>query len=165
MIPADAKALIEKGVSATAPQRWADLGCGSGTFTIALNSILPEGSQLVAVDKQAQNLPVEFIKANFEKDELKLSGLDSILMANSLHFIKHKAILIQKLESYFAAEPTFLIVEYDTNSATPWVPYPMSFVELQRLFQDLGYKSISKLGEQQSIYSRSKIYSALLQKR
>lgn len=33
-----------------APVRWADLGCGSGTFTLALAGLLPSGSTIDAID-------------------------------------------------------------------------------------------------------------------
>ena len=156
----DAIALIQNGITTDRAQHWADLGCGNGTFTHALNSILPAGSHITAVDKQTQNLP-DFIKANFEKDDLPLSGLDGILMANCLHYVKDKIKLIQKLETYFADIPKFLIVEYDTNNSNPWVPYPIPFLQLQKLLQELGYNDITKLAERPSVYRSSKIYAAL----
>lgn len=67
MKQADAIALIEKGIDASSPQYWADLGCGSGTFTMAMHTILPAGSHLVAIDKQVQNFPIEFIRAILKK--------------------------------------------------------------------------------------------------
>jgi ubiquinone/menaquinone biosynthesis C-methylase UbiE len=113
--------LVQKAIASSQPQHWADLGCGSGTFTMALNNVLPAGSRITAVDKQTQNLPVEFLKADFAKDDLPLSNLDGILMANSFHYIRDKAKLIKKLETYFSTNPTFLIVEYNTTRFNPWV--------------------------------------------
>ena len=89
MNASDATKLIEKGVTAMQAQRWADLDCGSGTFTRALASLLPAGSKVIAVDKVFQNLP-DFINANFTTDDLQLGHLDGILMANSLHGVKDK---------------------------------------------------------------------------
>ena len=103
--------LIQKAITGDQPQRWVDLGSGSGTFTLALQSLLPIGSHLTAVDKQSQKLSVDFLKANFEKDDLPLFDLDGILMANSLHYVRDKTKLIKKLEAYFSGTPTFLIVE------------------------------------------------------
>jgi len=37
----NAISLIRDGVTGTIDQYWADLGCGSGTFTMALKSLLP----------------------------------------------------------------------------------------------------------------------------
>jgi SAM-dependent methyltransferase len=166
MKPFDATELITKGISANTPQRWADLGCGSGTFTAALSGLLLPGSQLFAVDKKFQVFPknqqvmVNFIQADFEKDMLPLPGLDGILMANSLHFTKDKS----KLETYFISNPTFLIIEYDTNSGNRWVPFPLAFQNLKVLFNELGYATINKMAERTSVYNNACIYSALIQR-
>jgi ubiquinone/menaquinone biosynthesis C-methylase UbiE len=141
----EATELIKGGMSGKKPQCWADLGCGSGTFTHALKGLLPAGSRLTAIDKAPQRLPVNFVLADFEKDELPLKRLDGILMANSLHYVADKEKLIKKLEKYFLEHPAFLIVEYDTNRGNRWVPYPLSFDLLNQLFTGLGYTSVSKL--------------------
>lgn len=157
----NAISLIQNAITNEQPQRWADLGCGSGTFTLALNSILSAGSHLIAVDKQSQRLPVEFLKANFEKDDLPLTGLDGILMANSFHYIRDKQKLIKKLEGYFSVTPVFLIVEYDTTRSNPWIPFPLNYQNLQVLFTGLGYSSIVKLAEAASRFG-GRMYSSLI---
>ena len=166
MKQADAIALLSKGIKASHPQHWADLGCGSGTFTKALTELLPAGSRIDAVDQRMQRLalPVNFICANFETDDLPLTQLDGILMANALHFVKDKLKLIQKLETYFSSVKKFLIVEYDTGDANPWVPYPIPYSLLNDLFSGLGYQQIIKLASRPSIYNRATIYAALAQK-
>jgi len=161
MKQADAISLIQKAINSDKPQRWADLGCGNGTFTLALNSVLPAGSHITAVDKQAQNLPVDFLKADFEKDDLPLSGLDGILMANSFHYVRDKPKLVKKLEACFAACPTFLIVEYETTRSNPWVPYPINYQNLLQRFTGLGYSTVNKLAELPSRFGGA-MYSALI---
>ncbi|WP_461452062.1 class I SAM-dependent methyltransferase [Mucilaginibacter sp.] len=136
--------LTKKGISSEKPQRWADLGCETGTFTMALSNILLSGSHIIAIDKQDQDLSVEFIKADFAKDNLLLSDLDGILIANSIHYIRDKQKIIKNLEKCFYANPTFLIVEYDTSRFNPWVPYPINFEKLKKLFSQMGYTSITK---------------------
>jgi len=101
MQQSDTIALIKNAVTSKQPQRWADLGCGSGTFTFALNGILSAGSHITAIDKQLQKLPLDFYKADFEKDDLPLSGLDGILMANSFHYVRDKQKLIKKTRTLF----------------------------------------------------------------
>jgi trans-aconitate methyltransferase len=165
MNQADAQALISKGIDTRKQQSWADLGCGTGTFTEALFHLLPAGSPIEAVDQQRQhlNIPVNFTRANFETDNLILPPLDGVLMANSLHYVKDKKKLIHKLETYFAKDRNFLIVEYDTDIANTWVPYPLSFQNLTTLFTEIGYKEITKLDERPSVYRRAEIYAALIQ--
>jgi trans-aconitate methyltransferase len=159
----DAIALIQTAITGEGPQRWADLGSGKGTFTHALQNLLPHGSQITPIDKLPQNLP-NFTRADFEHDDLPLADLDGILLANSLHYIQDKIKLIHKLETYFAAEPTFLIIEYDTNQANTWVPYPIPYLELEKLFQNMGYQNIHKLAQRRSIYNRADLYSAFIKK-
>jgi len=153
--------LIQKTITGDQPQHWAELGSGSGTFTLALQKLLPTGSHLTAVDKQAQKLPVSFIKADFEKDDLDLDDFDGILMANSLHYVRDQAKLIKKLEACFSTMPTFLIVEYNTERASPWVPYPINCQNLLKLFTTLNYTSITQLANLPSRFG-GQIYSALI---
>ena len=167
----DAVELIKKGIRQSGrPQKWADLGCGTGTFTEALAGILPGGSHVAAVDKNFQHLKhaigesvtVDFMKADFEHDDLKLSDLDGILLANSLHYVKDKASLIRKLEQYLSADKTFLIIEYDTLHANQWVPYPIDFFRLKEVFIKYNYKTITKLSERKSLYGQGNLYSVLI---
>lgn len=141
-------------------QRWADLGCGDGVFTELLAVILPFQSEIFAVDNKFQKLnsamgnevAVNFQKADFEKDELNLHNLNGIMMANSFHYIRDKEKLIEKLEAYFVEKKQFLIVEYDTDSANQWVPFPINFEKLKELFYKFGYQSVEKLNVRKSNY-------------
>lgn len=152
------------------PQVWADLGCGSGTFTYALANLLAAQSKIFAVDSTNQvldttisNIDIEFVRADFSQG-LSLKNLDGILMANSLHFIKDKMSLIDSFKQSFKEHPQYLIVEYDTASANPWVPYPIKYDELQTLFPVEAY-SIEKIGERRSIYHQNMMYAAAVKRR
>lgn len=154
MNSAKAVKLIEKGIARDKPQRWADLGCGNGTFTHALTSLLPTGSKVLAVDKERQDLP-NFIQADLINDDIQLGYLDGILMANSLHYVMDKPQLIRKFNA-----PKLLIVEYDTNRSNPWVPYPIDYTNLEQLAAGLDY-NIVKLATRSSRFGGT-MYSALL---
>ncbi|WP_353184103.1 class I SAM-dependent methyltransferase [Parapedobacter lycopersici] len=152
-----------------APQHWADLGCGNGVFTEVLAAYLPVHSRITAVDRTYQQLPaimgnevsVSFQQADFVAGELGLQSLQGILLANALHFVKDKEALIQKLEKYFAAQPSFLIVEYDHTIANQWVPYPVPFQKLKKHFAEYGYQHIEKIGERKSMYG-GRMYAAVI---
>ena len=83
-------------------------------------------------------------------------------MANSLHFVDNKNNLLVAVMKYFVDKPLFLIIEYDTDKANPWVPYPVSFTSLKKLSLDLGLEMIEKVAEVPSRFNRANIYSALL---
>ncbi|OJW58657.1 MAG: hypothetical protein BGO55_23395 [Sphingobacteriales bacterium 50-39] len=159
------------------PQYWADLGCGSGLFTAALARLLPAGSTVYGIDTHptvrqqtihsagSTDKPTSIIpiKADFVKTPLDLPPLDGILMANSLHYVKNKPALIQKLRSHMHPNSPFLIIEYDTDRPVPiWVPYPISYDSLTYLFKD---HKTQKLGERPSAYGRSNMYAALVRPR
>lgn len=149
---------------------WADLGCGSGFFTNALALQLFPKSEIYAIDKQAnlqlisnnKGVITHFQAADFEKDNLDLPALNGILMANSLHFVEDKKKLIKKLSHHLAENGKFVIIEYDTDRANTWVPYPISFAKLQALFSDSGFMSVEKMAETKSLYGSGMIYSCLI---
>lgn len=166
MTEAEAIALIENvDIDSGKPQQWADLGCGSGLFSFAIASLLPAGSSILCVDKTNQHFPestkndvkLEFLQADFMKETLPVENLDGFLMANSLHFVKEKAIFIKHIKSFMADDGQFIIVEYDTDRANPWIPYPISFADLKELFGNSGFHHITKIGERPSRFGRKKM--------
>lgn len=153
------------------PTRWADLGCGTGLFTLALADYLQPDSFIYAIDRHTylsqcvtrNQITIHPLKADFEKDELGLHNLDGILMANSLHYVKDKPALLRRLTTSFRLSHFFLIVEYDTDKPdSTWVPFPISFGSLQSLFIAAGYTTVIRLHDQPSIYNKNKLYSALI---
>jgi ubiquinone/menaquinone biosynthesis C-methylase UbiE len=156
----------------TGIQAWADLGSGSGLFTSALASQLASGSTIYAVDSNHSALTkiivddriaIHPVQADFTVDRLDFSGLNGLLIANSLHYVNDKPAFILKAGGYIKPGGCFLIVEYDTDKPVPrWVPYPLSFQSLERLFETAGYLSIIKLNERPSLYNRGTLYSAMV---
>src|SRR5512143_2942748 len=79
---------------------WADIGAGSGAFTLALADLLGPGGRIVAVDRDAGALRdteaavalsfprvrIEAVVADFRRP-LALPALDGLVAANSLHFV------------------------------------------------------------------------------
>jgi trans-aconitate methyltransferase len=163
--------LAASGVAALGPTTWADLGCGDGTFTLALAELLAAGSSIHAMDLDGSALRkipaahkgvrITAHQGDFANANWPFAGLDGLLLANSLHYIKDQARFVAACEPYLNAR-RFLIVEYDTDDANPWVPYPVSLARLAALFTAAGYSSVEPLGSRASIYRRAEIYAALV---
>lgn len=150
-------------------EKWADLGCGSGLYTSAMAEILSDGSEIYSIDKDNQTLPIvnpgiktEFIQHDFSKDLPKhIENLDGILMANSLHYILDKEQLLRNLKLKMKPKGRFVIIEYNTQRANSWVPYPISFIELKELFAKLGYPKTEKIAQRKSVYRNDVMYAAI----
>lgn len=157
------------------PQRtttWADLGCGDGLFTNALSQLLHEGSLIYAVDKNKrvldrvivkQGIQLEKLALDFVNDELTLKDLSGILMANAFHFVERRHAFISKLFNCLGNDGYLIIVEYNTDTANTWVPYPISFNSLEKFFKAF-YCTTEKLNDVASRYGGS-IYSAIVYKK
>ena len=165
---ADHVRLLRDGV----PHRtgtWADLGAGTGAFTLALADLLPADALIYAVDKDAGALRelaamkspgarIETRRGDFTKD-LDLPPLDGIVMANSLHFVKDKAQVLARVRGMLKPGAPLLIVEYDTDSGNMWVPHPFSFETWRTLAVANGFAEPRLLASHPSRFLR-RIYSA-----
>ncbi len=148
---------------------WADLGAGSGLFSAALAQLLPDGSTIYAIDRASPEkivhpiplgIQVKFIQQDFEKMPLDIEGLSGILMANSLHYVSNKETLLARLAAQMQSAAVFIFVEYETQQANPWVPYPIPFQELTRLLKSVGFVRSTYLGDRPSVYRSGKMYAA-----
>lgn len=108
------------------------------------------------------SVTVKPIELDFEKAALPFNNLDGILMANSLDFIKDKTGFLEKMKSQLNINGCFLIVEYDTEVSNRWVPYPVSFLNLKKLFNKAGYAFVIKVNERQSVFNKANLYSAIV---
>lgn len=163
--------LQNKNIDIDKKNVWADLGCGSGLFTYALASLLNDESIIYAIDKNISSfknissmkgVTINTIELNFENDELPFGNLDGILMANSLHFVKDKKSFLERIKKFLNDKNCFLIVEYDTEISNHWVPYPISFLSLKKLFNDAGYTSVIKISDRPSAFNRGNLYSVMI---
>ncbi len=155
-----------------APETWADLGCGDGTFTLALASILPAGSVIHAMDQDASLLrriprahagtSIHTHAGDFTSMPWPFGPVEGVLLANALHYVRDRMAFIKACEPAMRSPRRFLIVEYDTDRPNRWVPYPISSAALQQTFNAAGYSSFKILGSRPSIYQRAPIYAAAI---
>ena len=180
MTPDDARALIaHPSLSAGGPQVWADLGCGDGTFTVALASLLPAGSTVHAIDTDRRalaRLPArhgdvaivahagDFTVFPWPFDgpaEARSAKADGVLMENSLHYLRAQPSFLRSVDAALRRRRV-LLVEYDITQANAWVPYPIDQAAAVELFRSLGFSVATTLGRKRSAYRRGEIYGLLL---
>lgn len=152
---------------------WADLGAGTGLFTMALATLLPEQSHIYAVDKSPHSLykmlPIEnqqvtIIDSDFTKP-FNCPPLDGIIMANALHYVKEKGNALAHILSYLKKGGIFILIEYDTDRPTPiWVPHPISYQRYQTLIQELPLEKPEQISSTPSMYGHQEIYVAAARK-
>lgn len=140
--------LIEDGVTGRGG-RWADLGSGEGAFTAALADLIGPGGHITAVDRDAgalrrlasQRYPgaeVTTKVADFTR-AMDLSQLDGIVMANSLHFVRDKAPVLESVRRMLRPGGKLVVVEYGTDRGNPWVPHPFSYESWEKMAAQAGF--------------------------
>jgi ubiquinone/menaquinone biosynthesis C-methylase UbiE len=156
-----------------APGIYADLGAGSGAFTLALRELIGNDSTIYAVDKDSSSLKsLEHVHAarfrstsnlfllptDFSRP-LNIPALDGVVMANSLHFFKDKVKVLEHVRSLLKPKGILLVVEYNVDSGNMWVPYPFSFDSFRTLAARSGFDEPHLLAKTPSRFLRE-FYSA-----
>jgi ubiquinone/menaquinone biosynthesis C-methylase UbiE len=150
---------------------WADLGAGTGAFTLALAELVGPDGAVIAVDRDRGALreleravrpggaTVSARVADFTKP-IDLGPLDGIVMANSLHFVKDKTDVLALVRGHLTRGGRLLLVEYDSDRGNEWVPYPVSLETWLGLAERAGFRETRLM---HAIASRflGRIYSAL----
>ena len=145
---ADLVGLIEAGVTERGGS-WADLGSGEGAFTLALADLLGPGSNITAVDRDAVALQhlardrfpgvqIETKVGDFTRP-LALASLDGIVMANSLHFVRDKAPVLESARQMLRPGGTLIVVEYGSDRGNPWVPHPFTYERWEKMAAQAGF--------------------------
>jgi SAM-dependent methyltransferase len=169
---ADLLRLLRDGIDSKGGA-WADLGAGDGAFTAALADLLGPGAHIAAVDRDAGALrrareevgkrfpatALETLVVDFTRP-LELAGLDGILMANSLHFVRNKAPVLEAVRGMLRPGGALVVVEYGADRGNPWVPHPFSYPTWERLAAGAGFERTRRL---ETIPSRflNTLYSAV----
>ena len=152
---------------------WADLGCGTGAFTLALAELVGPRAVVFSIDQDQRALAqlrararsrfpehnIRTIEADFTR-RLDLPMLDGIVMANSLHFVKDKEPVVRAVRALLAPTGRLILVEYNTDRGNRWVPNPMSYPTWERLAGRCGFSSTLKIGAKPSSFL-GEIYSAI----
>ena len=155
---------------------WADLGAGTGAFTLALRDLAGPGAEIFAVDRDSRALAslqaamhqrfpgthLHLVPADFTRP-LRLPPLDGIIAANSLHFVPRpdQPGVLESWRRCLRPAGRLILVEYDADDGNPWVPYPLSFTRLADLAKSASFTPPVHLAEHPSRMMH-RIYSAFL---
>lgn len=175
MTQEDHIALLEGAVTARGGF-WADLGSGTGAFTIALAGLMGGNGRILSVDRDARALAVQerslrslfpALEVTLERGDFTalsgISGLEGIVMANSLHFQRDAIGVLRRLQEWLVPGGKIVIVEYEVSLPNPWVPFPVPFQRLTRVCQEAGLTQPRLLATRPSRYHGS-VYSAVTEK-
>jgi ubiquinone/menaquinone biosynthesis C-methylase UbiE len=152
---------------------WADFGSGQGAFTLALADLLGPTGSIHTVDRDGGALQVQLgalreafpsvsvtpLVADFTTP-LELPPLDGVVMANSLHFERDKLAVLRLVGGYLRPGGRLVLVEYDSDHANPWVPFPLSFGTWITVATEAGFSDTQRLASIPSRFLGS-IYSAV----
>jgi SAM-dependent methyltransferase len=167
---ADHVALLRPGVPALGGA-WADVGSGSGAFTLALAELLGPGATLYSIDRdsaalraQAREVPARYpgvtlvpLAADFTRPlPAPLPPLDGLVMANALHYVpdRHKAGVVRQIKAWLKPGGRWLLVEYNVDHGNPWVPHPLSYAAWEALAREAGFSHTRLLGTRPSRFLR-----------
>ena len=148
---ADHLGLIRDGVAGTGG-RWLELGAGRGAFTLALADLLGPAGDIVAIDRDHGDLAalaatmsrrfpetdLTTVVADFSRPLPVEPGFDGLLAANSLHFVRDPGAVIDGLRPLLRPGACIVVVEYDSDSGNPWVPFPFSYATWQEIAARAG---------------------------
>jgi ubiquinone/menaquinone biosynthesis C-methylase UbiE len=170
---ADHVGLLAGGVAQGEGGTWADLGAGTGAFTLALADLIGPHGVIHAIDRDRASLAElrsAFVSAVPQAElrvraadftqPLDLADLDGIVMANSLHFVEDKTRVLALVRGYLKPGGRLILVEYDSDRGNGWVPHPLSFETWRELASESGFVGTRKLATVPSRFLR-RIYSAL----
>ena len=172
---ADHVALIKDGIPAPGGI-WADLGSGTGAFTLALAELAGPTGQIYSIDKKRDALRqqeevmrrrfsgrrVEYLVADYTQP-LDLPPLDGVVMANALHFQRRKDGVMQIIYDYLRPGASFILVEYNVDRGNLWVPHPLSYQTWETAARRNGFVATRLLATRPSRFL-GEIYAAVSQK-
>lgn len=155
---------------------WADFGAGGGAFTLAIRDLAGPETDIYAIDQDRSVLESlrNAMRRMFPETSLhlvdgdirqppELPPLDGIVAANSLHYVdrKQQPRTLHLWSTLLKPGGRIVLVEYDSNNPTYWLPYPISFERLGRLTRDAGLPAPVLLGRHPSRWGGG-IYSAMI---
>jgi SAM-dependent methyltransferase len=176
---AEAREMLQ-GAVARGSGTWADLGAGSGTFTVALAQLVGEQGRVIAVDddpaamaalrrlseaRASGRAPIVAVQGDIGRlADVPVLGpdpWDGAVLANVLHSFPDPGRVLTDVALRLVAGGSVVVIEYDRVAPSPWVPYP---IPADRL---VGLAGEARLGEPEVVSERpsrfgGRLYCAVL---
>jgi len=142
---------------------WIDAGCGNGTFTFPLATIV---FMVIALDTNKHNLsylkskssPELNIKTklfDFNNPSWYKSPVDGILFGFSLHDNPIHKKSLENAYLQLKSGGRLVVFEYSSEKSVPWVPYPLPLIKLISILKEINFQDIQIVENIQS-HRRSK---------
>jgi SAM-dependent methyltransferase len=133
-------------------ERIADVGAGSGYFTIPMAMAAGPGGSVLAIDikqemldfiynrtraEQLDNITLQKVESN--DPQLPAAGMDLIVMIDTIHYITERTAYGEKLRSGLAPGGRLVIIDYIPKpwEERPWGPPPQQHLSKETLNADL----------------------------
>ncbi len=136
----------------------ADMGCGSGFFTIPIASIVGQKGKVYAIDVDEEALNylreevkkrnldkiVEVIQSDFMKTPIQNNSVDAIFLANVFHGINNKADFFKEAKRIAKPEAILIDIDWDKVDTIQGPPYYMriSLEEAKEIFSRNGFEIV-----------------------
>lgn len=136
----------------------ADIGAGSGYFTVRLAAAVGEKGQVIATDIRQEMLDyigdrledgaienVDLLKVEPDDPGLPAGELDTVLMVDVMHYVKDRAGYAKKLRPALAPGGRVVVIDfrYDPDAEREFAPHPKQQVPRATLDEEMveaGFK-------------------------
>jgi SAM-dependent methyltransferase len=143
-------------------ERVADIGAGSGYFTIPIAKAVGPQGFVLAIDIRQEMLDfierrlkledlenVRLMKVESDDPQLPERGMDTIIMVDTIHYIKERGEYAKKLRAGLAPGGRLVIIDYRPKpwEERPWGPAPQQQFPKEQIDADMAEAGLRPVAE------------------
>ncbi|MFW9780178.1 MAG: class I SAM-dependent methyltransferase [Candidatus Heimdallarchaeota archaeon] len=139
---------------------WVDAGCGTGTFTFPMSTLV---NKVIAVDQSVSrithlrkslpsNANIIPLVSDFNHDRYTIDPVDGILFGFSLHYQQNPLIALKNAYNQIRPAGSVVVFEYCRKTPLPWVPHPIPAGRGKALLADCGFISNEMIFQNKRFY-------------